>query len=415
MGPITLFDKSFLQSLSVDESVWFAHFFMPVVCPLFYVETLADLEKAVREGRTPEQEVGIIAAKFPDASAAPCANHAILAVNELLGMHVPMEGIIPRPGGRAVSMGGKTGVIYERSMEEEAFSRWQSGRFLDVERNIAKGWRTTLSQIDLQSIAKGVRAIGYDATTCRTLEEAHAMARKLIEKNSDPYKVFKAIFELLKTPGDYQYEIVKRWSLGGKKPLAQYAPYVTHLLTIELFFQIALAAHLIGAERASNRVDIAYLNYLPFCMMFVSGDDLHRKCAPLFLRGDQQFVWAPDLKHDLACINSHFMTLPDSEKERGITFFAHAPPKREGSLVRSLRAQFMGEKYDDQPLINPPEQGSRNSEELVNEVSKWAEAPSAPSQLAADDDDIEAMTIKRSVRKKRGSWWQLPKDLGSKE
>jgi hypothetical protein len=90
MGPITLFDKSFLQSLSVDESVWFAHFFMPVVCPLFYVETLADLEKAVREGRTPEQEVGIIAAKFPDASAAPCANHAILAVNELLGMHVPM-------------------------------------------------------------------------------------------------------------------------------------------------------------------------------------------------------------------------------------------------------------------------------------------------------------------------------------
>jgi hypothetical protein len=150
-------------------------------------------------------------------------------------------------------------------------------------------------------------------------------------------------------------------------------------------------------------------------MMFVSGDDLHRKCAPLFLRGDQQFVWAPDLKHDLACINSHFMTLPDSEKERGITFFAHAPPKREGSLVRSLRAQFMGEKYDDQPLINPPEQGSRNSEELVNEVSKWAEAPSAPSQLAADDDDIEAMTIKRSVRKKRGSWWQLPKDLGSKE
>ena len=66
MGPIALFDKSFLQSLSLDESVWFAHFFMPVVCPLFYVETLADLEKAVRAGRTPEQEVGIIARKFPE-------------------------------------------------------------------------------------------------------------------------------------------------------------------------------------------------------------------------------------------------------------------------------------------------------------------------------------------------------------
>ena len=65
MGPITLFDKSFLQGLSLGESVWCGQYFMPVGCPLFYVETLADLEKAVKEGRTPEQEVGVIAAKFP--------------------------------------------------------------------------------------------------------------------------------------------------------------------------------------------------------------------------------------------------------------------------------------------------------------------------------------------------------------
>jgi hypothetical protein len=57
MGPNALFDKSFLQSLSVDESVWFDHYFYAVVCPLFYLETLADLEKAVREGRTPETEL----------------------------------------------------------------------------------------------------------------------------------------------------------------------------------------------------------------------------------------------------------------------------------------------------------------------------------------------------------------------
>lgn len=28
MGPIVLFDKSFLQALSVDEAVWFDHFFL---------------------------------------------------------------------------------------------------------------------------------------------------------------------------------------------------------------------------------------------------------------------------------------------------------------------------------------------------------------------------------------------------
>ncbi len=75
MGPIALFDKSFIQSLSLDEAVLFDDFFLPVICPLFYVETLADLEKHVREGRTPEQEVGIIADKVPEMGGYPCAYH----------------------------------------------------------------------------------------------------------------------------------------------------------------------------------------------------------------------------------------------------------------------------------------------------------------------------------------------------
>ena len=37
---LRLRDKSFLQSLSTDEAVWFDHFFMPIVCPVFYVERL---------------------------------------------------------------------------------------------------------------------------------------------------------------------------------------------------------------------------------------------------------------------------------------------------------------------------------------------------------------------------------------
>ena len=63
MGPIIIFDKSTLQSLSVDEAVWFDNYFLTNLCPLFYIETLADLEKGVRNGRTPEQEVQIIADK----------------------------------------------------------------------------------------------------------------------------------------------------------------------------------------------------------------------------------------------------------------------------------------------------------------------------------------------------------------
>ena len=105
MGPITLFDKSFLQSLSRDESFWFDHFFLANICPLFYGENLADLDKSVKNGRTPEQEVGVIADKFP-AWGMPCLYHRGLCINELLGFAVPMTGQVPIPGGRRVERAG---------------------------------------------------------------------------------------------------------------------------------------------------------------------------------------------------------------------------------------------------------------------------------------------------------------------
>ena len=65
MGPITIFDKSLLESLSLNEAVGFDNFLYSNITPLFFVETLPDLGKAVRVGRTPEQEVRIIADKAP--------------------------------------------------------------------------------------------------------------------------------------------------------------------------------------------------------------------------------------------------------------------------------------------------------------------------------------------------------------
>jgi hypothetical protein len=40
MGPTALFDKSALQALNIDESVWFEAFLLANITPVFYVETL---------------------------------------------------------------------------------------------------------------------------------------------------------------------------------------------------------------------------------------------------------------------------------------------------------------------------------------------------------------------------------------
>ena len=50
-GPITIFDKSALQSLSLDEAALFGQFYRAVITPLFFVEALADLERRSLRGR----------------------------------------------------------------------------------------------------------------------------------------------------------------------------------------------------------------------------------------------------------------------------------------------------------------------------------------------------------------------------
>lgn len=46
MGPILIFDKSALQGLRLRETALLNTLFLTNITPLFYVETLADLEKA---------------------------------------------------------------------------------------------------------------------------------------------------------------------------------------------------------------------------------------------------------------------------------------------------------------------------------------------------------------------------------
>jgi hypothetical protein len=151
-GPILLFDKSVLQSLSVDEAVWLDTFYFPCITPLFFTETLADLEKEVQKGRSPEDVVGNLAQKTPIGGAINVHHHT-LSANELLGQAVELRHVPVVPGGNPVNtQNGRRAVVYDSPPEAAALSRWQEHDFLDVERRFAKAWRDALSGIDLDGL-----------------------------------------------------------------------------------------------------------------------------------------------------------------------------------------------------------------------------------------------------------------------
>jgi hypothetical protein len=415
VGPIVLFDKSFLQSLSLDESVWFDHFFLPVVSPIFFVETLADLTKPRANGsRSPEDEVRIIADKTPVLSGAPCVFHADICVANLLGQEPPHQGQIPLAGGRRVrGVNGEPGVVFENSPEADAFARWQRGQFHEVERDIASSWRTMLSELNLPEVADRMRSLGITPQTCKSVEEAYKIAASLVQSSNKPEQQVHLLFSFVRVPENLQLQIVDCWRRAGFPPLAKYASYAAHVLKVEIFFQIALAANLISSQRASNRADIAYLFYLPFCHVFVSGDKLHRDCATVFLRKGQDFVWAPELKTDLARINRELLASTESEREEGLHKLAPRPPGNPSNLVVSL-----WQKHTPRALDKDLESLSMSPEaerKLVEHLKSFSKAPNDASAVSVPSDELKNVSIQRLVPARKGSWWLIPKKLADAE
>ncbi|QLH51319.1 MAG: hypothetical protein HWD57_17040 [Candidatus Accumulibacter cognatus] len=395
----------------MDESVWFDALYLPVVCPIFYAETLSDLSKEMKGGKSAAEEVEKIANKFPDMGGTPCLGHMDLCIGNLLGHPVSMDGRIMTPGGYPVKDRGKTGYVFDSFPEVEAFNRWQQGEFQFVEDNLARFWRASVSNLDLNKQAEVFRSAGIDNKVCKSLDDVKAIASEIV-KASKPFDQMALLVHFLNIPHEYQQKILKRWSLMNYPPLARFAPYAAFVLEVELFFQIAVASKLIASERPSNRVDISYLFYLPFCMIFVSSDKLHRRCASHFLRGDQEFVWGQDLKADLARINERHLALPEATKQIGVLSFANSPPKEAGFMTTELWDRHMSPRWRDRQEIR--HEMPKSSPNLVATMKKVGDAPPAKPE-EVDMNDIQSMVLKRMVRKKKGSWFQIHKDIKNDE
>lgn len=409
-GPMLIFDKSFLESLNPDEAVWLDHFFLSSITPLFFVETLADLEKQVHRGRTPEQVVGNLAYKTPDLQSHVNPHHTSLLWAEFNGEKITMDGRILRAGGQLVELNGQQGVIYQMSQEEEAFNRWQRGEFLDLERQIAKSWRRDVSNVDHSKAYALFRKFYGSIRRPRNLADAKHIADTLIDLIEEELSIRFGL-SLLGVPPEFHDFVIQRWAAAGKPSIGEFAPYFRHMFSVDLFFHLSIAADLISRVRpvgkADNKVDIAYLYYLPFCMVFVSNDNLHERVVPLFLRNDQTFVKGPELKADLKKIDEHFDKLPDDVKAKGLFKFASYPPEEACPLLIQLWDKHipLWRKQKAEHKETPPDL----QKALVDMINK-AEKESKPINPARQPsiEDIDYIHISRQIYPKKGKWLRVP-------
>jgi hypothetical protein len=85
MGPIALFDKSFIEMLNIDGAAIYDCLYSSVICPIFYTEVLADLSKEPPGQRSAERIVGDVAKKTPIMHSTPNVLHTTICMSELAG------------------------------------------------------------------------------------------------------------------------------------------------------------------------------------------------------------------------------------------------------------------------------------------------------------------------------------------
>jgi hypothetical protein len=401
-GPILIFDKSALQSLSLDESNWLDNFFMAVITPLFFAETLADLEKEVSKGRT------------PDMGATACAHHRKMLGGVLYGHELPLDGRIPRDQGQVVELGDKKGVFYAESEEEQALRRWYNHEFLDVERQIAKKWRRELSNVNHDEEYK-VFQKWFLMGKPKSLAQVKTLADAYIDGSpQDGAFQFGLRFEGI--PEEAQRDIFARWTAAGNPPIKEFVPYFRHVFGVDLFFSLAIACDQISRIRpqgkADNKVDIAYLYYLPFCHVFTSMDNLHKRVVPLFLRDDQTFVDAAELKADLAKLDAHYSALPDEVKATGFHGFATDPPDNTGFLTTRLWDKHLPAWREIKARKEPIDQ--EKSKAIIDEINRIrdiAQAAGPRSTRRLSIEETQFVEILRTPQCQKGKWLRYRKDV----
>lgn len=413
----TIFDKSFLESLTLDEAVWFDNFFLANITPIFYVETLADLEKESKKGkisRTPEELVGELSNKTPVMNPVPNIFHLRLVVGDLLGQKVEMS-TYHRPiisGGQYnVTPDGKIGVDFKQFPEAAALERWKRHEFLEIEREVAKDWRKSLTDLNFDSLIDQAKSVVPSETRLATLEDVKRFADGFIRGRYN--QLIHLALNILDVPEKARRPILKRWYSTRPMPFDEFAPYAAHVLKVDLFFYLCADKSLIAKERPSNKIDVSYLYYLPFCSVFVSSDKLHSRTVPLFIGDEQSFISGAELKEDLKRLNEYYAKLPNKIKERGLMEFAVYPPDNQDTLVGKLYDKHLKPSWRKSAEAHRQSWGKpkKYDKGLIEELKRKQNEQKPLVGSPPPSDMVDSMTITRRVPAKRGSWIMLPPEV----
>ena len=296
MGPVVLLDKSFIQSLGRSGSRFLSRYFYTNTTPLLALEILGDLSKVSNRGPAGQKAVRDLASRVHVLDSGVNVDAELACISSLLGGHIKMARQILVQGAYRLrtKSGESVGYIPENPVSL-ALLRWSLGRFSEGEAILANHWRSVGRSLDLESLK---RSLGTPQSGLRSLLHLREAVDALLFEKSVQRALLVWFLDETRMVAEVRRWTLSRWDNGGYVFIRQFAPYAYHCLKVELFFSIGLQHGLI-TTRATNRLDMQYYWYCPFCQVFASRDRLHKDLSPFLLDEDQSFADGDQLCDEL--------------------------------------------------------------------------------------------------------------------
>lgn len=390
-----IIDKSTFQSLSYNELLRLTYYYKHNITPILVMEILGDLKKEAKDGNPPSQNrvIDFATKLFPSSTIVNEPYFKAITSELNLDRPIEMDGRPMVNIGKAVqTKDGAKGWVVGQTPEENAVYQWRDGKFTEADLALSELWRNTTTQEDiLINLKKQLQEVG-EKIKLKNFEE---LANYVQDSIDDPKNQQLLLIDLCRSSKINVFtsmRLLKYWQTKEQPLIKNIFPYAYHILKVNTLFHVGLKCGLIST-RPTNKVDLEYLYYLPFCNIFTSNDHLHVNLAPLLLREDQVFIKGVDLKADLSAINEKLEKLGEVEKEK----YKKAPPIEPNSFTFNMYNKFFD--YPDGFQWRIPSK-PLPKEELIRKMEEFISAADGKPIELKHGDDGEFVVRKSYISKK---------------
>jgi hypothetical protein len=392
MAITIIIDKSTFQSFSFGELYRLTCYYKHVITPVLTMEILGDLKKDTSKGSTlPEVRVKDFARKLFPSNSVVNLHYKQLIKGNLEGISIvmarkPIVGV----NKFVASSTGQKGYIVQETDEEKSIHKWKIGNFSDADKELSSLWRVSTTNEDLLTRLKETLKTP-SSVPLKDFAELNQLVDEHILNTANQQALLLALLQNYDIDAGTSVNILGRWIQEGKPLIKDFAPYAFHCLKVDTLFHFGLASGLIGT-RPTNRVDLEYLYYIPFGLVFTSNDKVHKNLAPLLLEPDQKFITGPDLKQDLKIIVDHLDKLEIDERRK----FKGKPPIIESSYTFQMWKEYLSYTGDN---IWDRESSEEELQEAMEKIDEFQRARDGEAIDSVSKEDTDFVVIESFMDK----------------